>query len=102
VLSSLLLVGAFAALAVLLQVRGDQRARGHLDAWAQREGVAIVSATRRWLFTGTFWWRTSRAQRVYAITVADADGREHSGLARVGGWLVGALSSDVTVEWDRR
>jgi hypothetical protein len=86
-------------LILVLQVRGDHRSREHIERWAQSQGLTVRSVTRRWLRMGSFWWRTSRAQRVYAINVADSSGRTRSGVVRVGGWMMGALDSRVDVEW---
>ena len=85
--------------AVLMMFFYFSRARSILDHWAEENGYEIVSSERRW-FGGTFWWRKSRSQEVYYVTVRTHDGRIRRGWVRCGGWFLGMLSDAADVEWD--
>ncbi|HEX8911507.1 MAG TPA: hypothetical protein VF796_04035 [Humisphaera sp.] len=71
-----------------------------LDRWAAANGYTLLSAEHRWLAQGPFWWRTSKNQSVYRISVRDAAGEVRTGWARCGGWFLGMMSDQVDVEWD--
>ncbi len=97
------LVAVVAVLAVavsfLILLWDLRRSRAILDKWAANEGFNIVSAERRWVLTGPFWWRTGRGQRVFYVTVRDAKGHVRRAYVRVGGWLLGLFSDVADVEW---
>ena len=71
-----------------------------LDDWARASGYRLVSAERKTFFRGSFFFRTSKSQLVYRITVEGPDGTQYTGYARVGGWFMGLLSDQVDVRWD--
>jgi hypothetical protein len=95
-------VFAFAAVALALGMWFWSRARASsmLQRWAFTHGLRLVSADHRSMFRGPFWWRTSRGQSVYRITVQYPDGTIRQGYARCGGWLLGLLADVVDVQWD--
>jgi hypothetical protein len=71
-----------------------------LADWALRNNCRLTQCKRCWYWFGPFWLTTSRAQRVYRISVVDPSGQERSGYARCGTWLFGALSEDIDFAWD--
>lgn len=97
----ILIVPVIAVLAVMNAFRRFGRAEKMLHSWAARNRYRIISAERRWLRRGAFFWFTSDNQLVYRITVVDEHGQTQSGYARVGGWFLGLLSDNIEVSWDR-
>jgi hypothetical protein len=75
------------------------RARSILEHWAEENGYEIVSSARRW-FGGTFWWRKSKGQEVYYVTIRTPKGQTRRGWVRCGGWFLGMFSDQADVEWD--
>jgi hypothetical protein len=86
--------------AVVLSVMHFARGRSLLDAWAEREGLQLVSANHCWLWRGPFWWRSSKSHAVYRVVVRSASGAARSGYVRCGSFFAGVLSGAVAVEWD--
>lgn len=93
--STLLPVGAL-ALILTLHVLGDRRCREHFAAWAEANGYRLVYTQRRY-FTFRFFLR-SDMQRVYEIGVENEHGRR-VGVAKVGGYFLGAFSNHIDVDW---
>ena len=92
---------ALMGLAVAMMAWHFRRSRSIAEEWAQANGFELLEAERRLAFRGPFWWRTSKGQEVFRITVRDARGNVRSGYLRVGGWFLGLLSDQGDVEWDR-
>jgi len=91
---------AFVALVIMLWVLHFSRAKSILEQWAEENGYEILSSERRW-FGGTFWWRRSRGQEVYYVTIRTPAGQIRKGWVRCGGWFGGVLfSNQADVEWD--
>ena len=57
-----------------------------LEQWADEHGFTIISAERRWFRRGPFWWRTSKAQDVYFVTVKTDKGITQRGFVRCGSY----------------
>jgi hypothetical protein len=76
------------------------RSRKMLEQWAHANGLTLIGVERRFLRRGPFWWRTNKGQEVFRVTVRDGSGQVRSGYVRVGGWFLGLLSDQVTVEWE--
>lgn len=74
------------------------RSRTMLQQWAQENGYDILSSTYSW-FGGPFWWRRSKGQWVYEISVRYYDGTYRHGYALCGDWLLGLWINKVAVEW---
>ena len=90
----------FVAFAIVMLIFHFSRARSILEHWAEENGYEIVSSQRRW-FGGTFWWRRSRGQEVYYVTIRTPAGQIRKGWVRCGGWFGGVLfSNQADVEWD--
>lgn len=90
---------AFAALAISMMVFHFSRARSILERWAEDSGYEIISSEHRFL-GGPFWWRKSKGQEVYYVTIRTPDGQIQRGWVRCGGWLLGILSDHTDVVWD--
>ncbi len=75
------------------------RASGIVRQWAQKSGVELVSAQKRYLRTGPFVLY-ARGQFVFRVVVRDHGCGERSGWLRVGGWLAGVLSEKAEIVWD--
>jgi hypothetical protein len=76
------------------------RSRDILEEWAEREGVRLIEADRRWIWRGPFWWRSTEGQAVFRVVVEDRAGRRRRGHVRVGGWWLGLFSNEATVSWE--
>jgi hypothetical protein len=76
------------------------RSQTIIDRWAVANGFRVLSAERRFLRTGPFFFRHNKHQTVYHVTVQDGEGRTRSGYIRCGGWFGGLLSDTARVEWD--
>jgi hypothetical protein len=97
----ILVIGFFvvAAFVIGMLIFHYSRARSILDQWAEENGYEIVSSEHR-LMGGRFWWRKSRGQEVYYVTIRMSDGQIRRGWVRCGGWFLGTLSNQADVEWD--
>ena len=89
---------AMLALVVWMQIRGHQRSKAHIQAWAAQNGLRVESMQRRWNPFGPFMFK-SNAQRVYDVTFVDGAGRARPAFVRVGGFIGGSLVADVRVAW---
>ena len=85
-------------LAAILSIHFS-RARSILEQWAESNGYEIVSSEHRFL-GGPFWWRKSKGQEVYYVTIRTSDGQLKRGWVRCGGWWLGILTNKADVEWD--
>lgn len=90
----------FFAVAILTMWWHFSRSRNMVEQWARDNGMELIEAERRFLRRGTYWWRTAKGQEVFRITVRDSSGQVRRGYARVGGWFMGMMSDQVSVEWD--
>ena len=88
-----------AMFAIAMLVFHFSRAKSILEQWAEDNGYEIISSEQRW-FGGAFWWRKSKGQEVYYVTVRTPDGQIRRGWVRCGGWFLGVLSDQTSVEWD--
>ena len=91
---------ATSALGIVAAIWHLRRSRGMVQRWASQGGMELLSAQRRYLRRGPFWWRTSKNQEVFHVTVRNADGHVRTAYVRVGGWFGGLLSDRTDVEWD--
>jgi hypothetical protein len=90
----------FAIFALMVWAWGSSRGASLLDGWASSEGLEILSQEECWFFKGPFFWTSSKSQKVYRVTVRDAEGRTRSGYVRCGGYWLGMMSDNVDVRWD--
>jgi hypothetical protein len=77
-----------------------QRVTTLLARWAAANGYQVRQSEPRYLRCGPYFWRRSRSQVVYHVTVTDPRGWPRSGYVRLGGWFLGLLSDHVDVTWD--
>jgi hypothetical protein len=84
---------------VLIMTLHYTRARSILEQWAGENGYEIISREHSFM-GGRFWWRKSKDQEVYYVTVRTPEGEVRRGWVRCGGWLLGILSNQADVEWD--
>ncbi|QEH35739.1 hypothetical protein OJF2_42960 [Aquisphaera giovannonii] len=76
-----------------------RRSRQLLENWAERNGYEILEAEYRHMFKGPFFFRSTRDQTVYRVTVRDKAG-VHRGWVRCGGWFFGLMTDKAEVRWD--
>ena len=95
-----LLLLAWPILVIVLVRWHLRRSRRIVQAWAAANGYRLLSAERRWLWFGPFWWRTGRGHAVFRVTVSDSAGNCRGGFVRVGGWLLGMFSNRAVAVWD--
>lgn len=76
------------------------RARTLIGGWAAENGYQLIESERRYLRTGPYFWRHSRGQVVYYVTVIDPGGWRRSGYVRLGNWFFGMLGDQVDVTWE--
>ncbi|HKB39202.1 MAG TPA: hypothetical protein VKD72_22380 [Gemmataceae bacterium] len=96
----ILLIVVAVGISVAAMVWRYQRADQMLRDWAGREGYQLLSASQCWFWRGPYWFRTTKSQMVYRVTVRDQYGEVRSGYARLGGWFLGMWSDEVDVTWD--
>lgn len=71
-----------------------------LRNWATENGYQLLQHEARYLRTGPYFWRRSRNQLVYYVTVLDPQGWRRSAYLRLGNWFFGMLGNQVDVTWD--
>jgi hypothetical protein len=90
----------FIGLAIASIAWTRHRAAAILAGWATANGYQLLQSEQRYLRTGPYFWRHTRSQLVYYVTVADRQGARRSGYVRLGSWLLGLFSSQADVVWD--
>ena len=91
---------AILVLGVLIINWQFKKARRLIDEWTARNGYRILNRRFQLFWRGPFWWRSSKGQMVYRVTVQDRDGNTRKAWIRCGGFFAGLLSDQVSVEWD--
>ncbi len=61
------------------------RATAMLASWALAKGYQLLQTEPRYLRTGPYFFRHSRGQMIYYVTVMDAGDWRRSGYVRLGG-----------------
>ncbi|MBX0328360.1 hypothetical protein K2Z83_11800 [Oscillochloris sp. ZM17-4] len=77
-----------------------RRADAMLAGWAATNGYQLLQVEPRYLRTGPYFWRRSRSQMIYYVTVSDPRGWPRSGYVRLGSWFWGMRRDQVDVTWD--
>jgi hypothetical protein len=91
---------AFVALFVAILAFQYSQAKAILKYWAEANRYEIVSSQHTFM-GGPFWWRKSRGQEVYYVTIRTSDGKIRRGWVRCGGWFWGVFGSNqADVQWD--
>jgi hypothetical protein len=86
--------------AMVMMAWSASRGRTILERWAANNGYRLIDSERRLLRKGPYFWCSSKGQDVFYVTVEDEQGRVRHGYVRCGGWFLGLLSDEATVEWD--
>jgi len=76
------------------------RGKSMLETWAYQNGYEILSREECWLFRGPFFWSSSKGQKVYKVSLRDADGIVRNGYVRCGSYWIGLWSDKVELRWD--
>ena len=76
------------------------RSQTILDQWADQNEFEILDADFRWFWRGPFFWRCSKGQTVYRITITDSDGEIRQGWVRCGSFWLGIWTDRADVKWD--
>ena len=71
-----------------------------LARWAEKQRYRILEASFRPIIAKGPFWYASRGQTVFRIVVEDELGQVRKGWVRLGHWLRGLSSDEITVEWD--
>ena len=89
-------------LLVIVSMRWERRRSAALiDRWAQAQGYQVLERQSRLFDRGPFFWRTSKGQTVYYITLRDEQGQVRQAWLRCGNWFLGLWSDEVAVEWEQ-
>lgn len=78
----------------------QSRGQSMLETWAHQNGYELLSREECWFFRGPFFWTSSKGQKVYKVTVSEAEGRVRHGYVRCGSFWLGLWSDNVDVRWD--
>lgn len=71
-----------------------------IDRWAREHNYQLIERTYLWFSRGPFFWRSSKGQTVYYVTLLDDQGNMRRAWVRCGGWFLGLWSDKIAVEWD--
>lgn len=99
-LLALLIVFFVAVVAVVTIVWTRQRANTLIERWAAANGYHLTGREPRYLRTGPYFWRHSRSQQIYYVTITDASGRSRAAYLRLGHWFFGLFSDTLDVTWE--
>jgi hypothetical protein len=76
------------------------RSAAILKKWADENGYDILEKSYCHFFRGPFFFRTTKNQTVYRVTVRDKRGNVGTGWVACGSWWWGLLSDQAKVRWD--
>ncbi len=95
------LVVPLVLVAMLLAFRWHfARSSSILRRWADENGYEILEKSYRHFFRGPFFFRTTKEQTVYRVTVRDKAGNVRTGWVACGSWWLGLWSNQARVRWD--
>lgn len=89
----------FVGLVVWINVLLYKRARQLVYGWAAQGGLQILEMEQRWFRRGPFFWRTSKGQVVFYVTVRDKAEKRYA-YVKCGGFWLGMFSERIEVSWD--
>ena len=95
-LAAMLIVAIAGGAAFLMKSRSDKL----LAQWAEKRHYRLLEASYRPIIAKGPFWYASRGQTVFRIVVEDELGQVRKGWVRLGHWLGGLASDEITVEWD--
>ena len=93
-------IGLVVMVIIGLTLWSNQRATAMIDTWAQQNGLRIVQREQRWFRKGPYFWRSSKYQQVWYVTVIDPHGMQHRVWVRCGGHFLGVWSDKIDVRWE--
>lgn len=90
----------FASVGLSSMALMSSRSKTILKLWADANGFELLDSEERHLRLGPFFFRTSRGQTVFYVTIRTRDGCIRKAWVRCGHWFGGVMFSDqATVEW---
>jgi hypothetical protein len=96
ILALIVIVVVAGGVGVLMKNRSDTL----LAQWAEKRHYRILEASYRPIIAKGLFWYAARGQTVFRIIVEDEFGQVRKGWVRLGHWLGGLASEEITVEWD--
>ena len=90
-----------AYLMIEIHRRTDEAYRAFIRKWARENGYEIARCDRR-RFGSPWMFSASGAQWIYHVTVVFQEGnaRQRRAWVRCGGWLLGAKTEKLEMQWD--
>jgi len=86
---------------VIVSMQWEQtRSIDLIDRWARTNNLRILHKEARSFFRGPMFWRASKNQTVYYVTVVTQSGRQRAAWVRCGGRWRGLHSDQIDVRWD--
>ena len=101
-MEELLIACAFAfvvALVVWLNVWLSGRSKVLIEKWASENGLELIHLESRWFRKGPYFWKSSKSQLVYFVTLL-SHGQTRTAYIRCGGFWVGPLSDQIDITWE--
>jgi hypothetical protein len=90
----------FVVVAILVMRWHFSRSAAILQRWADEKGYEVLEKSYRYFFRGPFFFRASKEQAVYRVTVRDKAGNVGTGWVACGSWWFGLWSDQAQVRWD--
>jgi hypothetical protein len=97
-MNELLALSLALVVSLAFYTRGNKKARSLVETWAAAQGLELLSCSQS-LFGGSFWWKRSKVQRVYRVSVRDSSNRIRRADVKCGGALTGMFSDKLDVRW---
>ncbi|MBC8290703.1 MAG: hypothetical protein H8E37_10350 [Planctomycetes bacterium] len=91
---------AILAFVVLIVSWSYSRSRTILNRWADESGYEVLSSEFRWIFKGPYFWKSSRNQTVFRVTVTEESDEIRTGWVRCGSFWLGVIVDQTDVTWD--
>jgi hypothetical protein len=101
VFTALLILGLWCALAYVSFRSRTKRAMPIIERWAEQNGFRIVRLERRVYRAGPFTLFRTNVQLVFRVAVRDWEKQVRTGWLLVGNFIIGMLTDEVSVRWDR-
>ena len=77
------------------------RAQTLFDRFLTQNGFRLLKKEHRTFFRGPYFFTPGKGSEVYYVTVEDRQRQVRRGYVRVGGGLLGMLSDNIDVIWDK-
>ena len=96
----ILLFGLAIMVAIGSFVWSNRRAASMIDTWAHQHGFHILQREQRWFRKGPYFWKSSKNQQVWYLTLIDPQGMQRRAWVRCGGHFWGMFKDAIDVEWE--